>query len=237
MTPNTAPQRKILIIEDNPDLADLLQMNLEDQQWETVWAPDGTTGFHLASRSEADLIILDITLPGMDGMDILKSLRQDGVNTPVLVLTSKSAEIDRILGLELGADDYVTKPFSVRELTARIKAIFRRVGTPQAPESTARVAIKELVMDPDTRSVTVKGRPVTLTAKEFDLLYYVARRPGRVFTRAQLLDGVWGYGHDGYAHTVNANINRLRAKIEENPAQPEYLLTVWGVGYKFRDDH
>ena len=236
MTPE--PKRKILVIEDNPDLADLLRLNLEDQQWETRHAADGQEGYDQALQDKQDLIVLDLTLPSMDGMEILKSLRNAGIKTPILILTSKSAEIDRVLGLELGADDYVTKPFSVRELTARIKAIFRRVGTEtQAPaRKNPQVKAKDLSIDPDTRSVKIRDKAIDLTAREFDLLYYFASRPGRVFTRSQLLEKVWGYQHDGYAHTVNANINRLRAKIEDNPAQPDYILPVWGVGYKFREN-
>ncbi len=237
--PQPNPTRRILIIEDNPDLADLLALNLEDQQWETTHAPDGRTGLDTALNTDQDLIILDLTLPVMGGMEILKELRRAQVDTPVLILTSKSSEIDRILGLELGADDYVTKPFSVRELLARIKAILRRVGspTPRPAQARPRISAKGLVIDPETRQVEVNQAQVILTAREFDLLYFFARHPGRVFTRTQLLDEVWGYGHDGYAHTVNANINRLRAKIETNPAEPEHILTVWGVGYKFRETH
>jgi DNA-binding response OmpR family regulator len=154
------------------------------------------------------------------------------------MLTSKSSELDRVLGLEMGADDYVTKPFSIGELLARVKAIFRRIDEFKSEQRAGEPTILkagELVIDPEKRHVTVKGRTIDLTAKEFDLLYHFARHPGRVFTRSQLLDRVWGYGHDGYEHTVNSHINRLRAKIEDNPAQPGYILTVWGVGYKFAD--
>jgi DNA-binding response OmpR family regulator len=153
-------------------------------------------------------------------------------------LTSKSAELDRVLGLEMGADDYVTKPFSIRELMARVKAILRRGDKLQSDERTDRSSViraGDLLIEPDQRRVRLRGKTVELTAKEFDLLQYFAQHAGRVFTRAQLLDTVWGYGHDGYEHTVNSHINRLRGKIEKNPAQPEYVLTVWGVGYKFAE--
>jgi DNA-binding response OmpR family regulator len=153
------------------------------------------------------------------------------------MLTSRSSETDRVVGLEVGADDYITKPFSIRELLARVKAIFRRVeqtGRGGAP-AAGRIEAGGLVIDPERRSVTLNGSNLELTAKEFDLLLYFASRPGRVFTRSQLLDAVWGYGHDGYEHTVNSHINRLRAKIEADPAKPRYVLTVWGVGYKFAE--
>ena len=231
-------QRKILVVEDNTELSDLLLLHLGDQSWQVDLAHDGFTGNKKAAGGKYDLIVLDIMLPGMDGIEILKNIRNKGLVTPVLMLTSKSSEIDRILGLELGADDYITKPFSIRELVARIKAVFRRMENLSAmQESLPEPVIQagELTIDPDKRKVTVAGKPVDLTAKEYDLLTFFARRPGRVYNRSQLLENVWGYGHDGYDHTVNSNINRLRAKIESDPANPQYILTVWGVGYKFTD--
>jgi DNA-binding response OmpR family regulator len=165
-------------------------------------------------------------------------MRKKSKYTPILMLTAKSSEIDRVLGLELGADDYMTKPFSIRELLARVKAIFRRVdeltsGTEEKIYSS--ISVSGLVIEPDKRNVSLKGKTVDLTTKEFDLIYHFAKNPGKVYTRSQLLDIVWGYGHDGYEHTVNSHINRLRSKIEKDPAHPKYILTVWGVGYKFRD--
>ena len=230
-------EKRILVIEDNEDLANLLEINLKDEMWAVELCHNGQTGFRRAQKNSYDLIVLDIMLPGMDGLEILKRLRTKENHVPVLMLTSKSSEIDRILGLEFGADDYVTKPFSVRELIARVKAIFRRVEMAK-PENQNRSILKlyDLSIDPEKRKVVVKNNPIDLTAKEFDLIYFFANNPGRVFSRAQLLDRVWGYGHDGYEHTVNSNINRLRTKIEIDPANPEYILTVWGVGYKFRDD-
>lgn len=228
----------ILVIEDNNDLAGLLELHLADQSWKVDLEFDGDSGFKKALTQNYDLILLDIMLPGMDGLEILKQLRSKHIHTPILMLTSKSSEIDRILGLEFGADDYVTKPFSFRELIARIKAIFRRIETfkPAAKmNGSPFLTIGEVTIIPEKRKVMITNKSVDLTAKEFDLLLYFATHPGRVFNRSQLLDAVWGYGHDGYEHTVNSNINRLRGKIEKNPTQPELILTVWGVGYKFRD--
>jgi DNA-binding response OmpR family regulator len=230
--------RTILVVEDNKDLAHLLQMHLRDLSYSVDLAFDGDKGLARAETGKYDLIILDLMLPGLDGLEICRRLRSRGGYTPILMLTSKSSELDRVLGLEMGADDYVTKPFSIGELLARVKAIFRRIDELKSEQQGGEpglVKARELLIDPKKRHVTVKGKTVDLTAKEFDLLYHFARHPGRVFTRSQLLDRVWGYGHDGYEHTVNSHINRLRAKIEDNPAQPDYILTVWGVGYKFAD--
>jgi DNA-binding response OmpR family regulator len=230
--------RKILVVEDNDDLAHLLKIHLQDLSYEVELAFDGDTGLSKAESGEYDLVILDIMLPGTDGLEICRRLRSKDSYTPILMLTSKSSELDRVLGLEMGADDYVTKPFSIRELLARVKAIFRRIDKLKSDQQNGKLTfIKagELFIDPQKRYVKVEGKIVDLTAKEYDLLYYFAQHPGRVFQRSQLLDRVWGYGHDGYEHTVNSHINRLRAKIEKNPAQPQYILTVWGVGYKFAE--
>jgi DNA-binding response OmpR family regulator len=230
---------KILVIEDNQDLAHLLEINLKDLFYEVDLAFDGNDGLKMAETGTYDLIILDLMLPGMDGLEICRRLRGRPSYVPILMLTSKSSEIDRVLGLEIGADDYVTKPFSIRELMARVKAIFRRVDSLQAgvaePELNS-LSIGNLIIDPEKRKLSLRGKEVELTAKEFDLLLHFAKHPGKVYTRAQLLDQVWGYGYDGYEHTVNSHINRLRNKIEDNPAQPRYILTVWGVGYKFVDN-
>jgi two-component system, OmpR family, response regulator len=233
-----AMPRKILIIEDNQDLAHLLEIHLGDLSHEVDLAFDGHEGLAKAESGSYDLVILDLMLPGLDGLEICRRIRNRPAYTPILMLTSKSSETDRVVGLEMGADDYVTKPFSVRELMARVKAIFRRTealeSAPPGREASP-LNIKELSIDPERRRVTLEGKDIDLTAKEFDLLYHFALHPGIVFTRSQLLDQVWGYGHDGYEHTVNSHINRLRAKIEEDPAHPRYILTVWGVGYKFID--
>jgi DNA-binding response OmpR family regulator len=230
--------RSILVIEDNQDLARLLRIHLHDLSFEVDLAFDGDSGLAKTEAKKYDLIILDLMLPGLDGLEICRLLRSKGAYVPILMLTSRSSELDRVLGLEMGADDYVTKPFSIRELLARVKAMFRRIDELKSEHQEGKLAIvkaRNLVIDPEKRHVILKGETIDLTAKEFDLLYHFAQHPGKVFSRSQLLDVVWGYGHDGYEHTVNSHINRLRAKIEENPSEPKYILTVWGVGYKFAD--
>lgn len=230
--------KKILVIEDNRDLANLLKLHLGDHSFEADLSFDGIKGLSKAEETRYDLIILDIMLPGMDGLEICRRLRSHSPYVPILMLTSKSTELDRVLGLEMGADDYVTKPFSIRELLARVKAIFRRVEGLKAGKTENEsdiLKVHQLLIDRGKRKVTLEGRDIELTAKEFDLLLHFAKNPGRVYTRSQLLDQVWGYGHEGYEHTVNSHINRLRAKVEEDPAHPRYILTVWGVGYKFTE--
>ena len=226
--------KKILIVEDEEDIAELLSLHLRDVCAEVTIAPDGHAGMRLAFAKHWDLILLDLRLPGPDGLEICRALRRDHRYVPILMLTSKSSELDRVLGLELGADDYLTKPFSVSELMARVKAIFRRIDSFQQlpPNLPPLLKIGPLSIDSATRHVEIQGESIELTAREFDLLWHFAQHPGRVFRRAQLLDDVWGYGHEGYEHTVNSHINRLRAKIEPDPAHPEYIVTVWGVGYK-----
>jgi len=229
---------RILVIEDNHDIAHLVQLHLQDLSYEVDLAANGHRGLARARSGEYNLVILDLMLPGLDGLEVCRQLRAASDLTPVLMLTAKSTELDRVLGLELGADDYLTKPFSIMELLARVKAIIRRTEQAQAsrPEmQPTPVEINGLNIDPARRQASVDGRSVELTAREFDLLYYFASHPGRVFSREHLLNRVWGYGHDGYEHTVNSHINRLRKKIEEDPAQARYILTVWGVGYKFSE--
>ena len=229
------PQR-ILVIEDNHDIAHLVELHLRDACFDVDLAADGRSGLQLASSGAHDLIVLDIMLPELDGLEVCRQLRGMDNQTPILMLTAKSTELDRVLGLELGADDYLTKPFSIRELLARVKAILRRAETTaraQADPATERIEINGLRIDPARREVSIEGKAVDLTAREFDLLHHFASHPGRVFSREQLLNQVWGYGHDGYQHTVNSHINRLRKKIERDPADARYILTVWGVGYKF----
>ena len=224
----------MLVVEDERDIAELVALHLEDIDCEPTLAADGHEAMRLAFAREWDLVILDLRLPGPDGLSVCRALRRESRYMPILMLTSKSSELDRVLGLELGADDYLTKPFSVSELMARVKAIFRRVESLEKrfPGCAESLSIGPLTIDADGRQVAVDGKPTALTAREFDLLLHFARHPGRVFSRAQLLDNVWGYGHDGYEHTVNSHINRLRSKIEPDPAQPELIVTVWGVGYK-----
>ncbi|MFN0303392.1 MAG: response regulator transcription factor [Burkholderiales bacterium] len=230
-------QRRVLLVEDHVEISDLVRLHLRDLDCSVTVAADGLAGVAEAESKRYDLVILDIMLPGMDGLEILRRLRAKSMVTPVLMLTSKSTELDRVLGLEMGADDYLTKPFSVMELTARVKALFRRVEAmaSHGEEATKPLDFGRLRIDPERRAVSLDKGTIELTAKEFDLLHYFARNPGRVFTRSQLLDHVWGYTHSGYEHTVNSHINRLRAKIERDPANPEYVLTVWGVGYKFTE--
>jgi DNA-binding response OmpR family regulator len=229
--------RHVLVVEDDEDIAKLLKLQLTELSCNVKVASDGIRGLAEAESKRYDLLILDLMLPGIDGLEICRRIRSHDRYTPVLMLTSKSSELDRVLGLELGADDYLTKPFSVLELTARVKAIFRRVDNLARDQDSAKAVIEagDLSIDVEKRSVRLAGRAVDLTAKEFDLLAHFARHPGRVFSRTQLLDSVWGYSHSGYEHTVNSHINRLRTKIEKNPNEPEFIETVWGVGYKFRE--
>lgn len=231
------PPRRVLVIEDDPDIGRLVTLQLAELGFEHRLVGDGVTGLAEAEGGRWDLLILDLMLPRLDGLQICKRLRSRGGGyLPILMLTAKSSELDRVLGLELGADDYLTKPFSMLELAARVKAILRRQehfkAATAAPASTL-IEAGELRIDIDRHEVQVSGRSVDLTAKEFELLVHFARAPGRVFTRAQLLDQVWGYTHSGYEHTVNSHINRLRNKIERDPAQPAHIQTVWGVGYRF----
>ena len=230
--------RRILVIEDEVELAQLVEFHLRDWGAEVTVENDGDAGLRAALRDEPDFVVLDWMLPGTDGLSILQQIRQKKPSTPVLMLTARTSEIDRVLGLEVGADDYLTKPFSPRELVARVKAIFRRMELLEArsePTTESRFTVGELTIDPSRRTAALAGRDLQLTAREFDLLVQFARHPGRVYTRAELLDLVWGYGHDGYEHTVNSHINRLRSKLEDEPGEPRYLLTVWGVGYKLSE--
>ncbi len=234
--------RKILLVEDEQDIATLVSMHLEDIGVQTTHIDRGDLALIEAAKPEWDLMILDLRLPGLGGLEICRKLREQGRQIPILMLTSKSSELDRVLGLELGADDYVTKPFSPLELTARVKAIFRRVELSQsaaqsAPERYAKpVRCGSLTVDHGKREVRLHGNSVDLTSREFDLLLHFVENPGQVFRRSELLDKIWGYGHEGYEHTVNSHINRLRAKIEDDPAHPMRIVTVWGVGYKLSEE-
>ncbi|WP_233219017.1 response regulator transcription factor [Adhaeribacter arboris] len=198
----------------------------------------GREGLRQAQLRLFDLIILDIMLPDLSGLDLCQTLRAQQVSAPIMMLTSKSEEIDKVLGLELGADDYVTKPFSIREFMARVKALLRRheqslLHPPDPANGPIRAGV--LLIDPKKRQVFLKEQPVELTLKEFDLLFLLASNPGRHYSRRELLQQVWGYEFEGYQHTVTAHINRLRTKIEENLAAPHYILTSWGIGYRFTD--
>ena len=226
--------KQILVIEDERDIGDLIRLHLEDLNHVVTLARDGNSGLRKGSTGSWDLMILDLCLPGIDGLEICRRLRRRSETVPILMLTSKSSELDRVVGLEVGADDYVVKPFSILELMARVKAILRRAELSESQRNSPpqEVRLGCLTINSATRDTVVHGRQVDLTAKEFDLLFHFASNPNRVFRRAELLDSVWGYGHDGYEHTVNSHINRLRAKIEDDPANPEFIVTVWGVGYK-----
>ena len=231
--------RTVLIVEDNPGIGQLVKMHVEDLGCEAILITRGDEGLARYRHGDIDLVVLDLMLPGMDGLAVCREIRSGPGYVPVLMLTAKSTELDRVLGLEMGADDYLTKPFSVAELGARIKALFRRVdamASPPPEDATEdRIERDGLTIDPARRRVTIQGEEIDLTAREFDLLFHFARHPGRVFSRTQLLDAVWGYNHEGYEHTVNTHINRLRGKIEQDPSDPFYIQTVWGVGYRFRD--
>jgi len=231
--------KKVLLVEDDMHIAELVTIHLEDMDCKVLGESVGTDGLNRALNEDFDLIILDIMLPGMDGHEICRQIRAEKISTPVLMLTAKSEEIDKVLGLETGADDYITKPFSVREFIARVKAIFRRTNFNSSPDENKHSEIlnfDSLSIDLQKRKVTLDGSKIELTPKEFDMLLLMAQKPGRIFSRNDLLNQVWGYNYDGYEHTVNSHINRLRNKIEKDPNNPRFILTSWGVGYKFNDE-
>jgi DNA-binding response OmpR family regulator len=228
--------RTLLIIEDQHDLAQLVALHLADLAQRVHICGDGTEALRLAAADPPDLVVLDLGLPGLDGLEVCRRLRALPRYVPILMLTARSSDAERVLGLELGADDYVVKPFNVMELVARAKAIVRRMQAQATDTESAVVRCGALHIDPAARRVTLNGAEIALTAREFDLLLHFARHPGRVFTREQLLDTVWAGAHGGYAHTVNSHINRLRAKIERDAAAPYWIQTVWGVGYRFATD-
>jgi DNA-binding response OmpR family regulator len=231
-------ERSILVVEDDVDLAKLVALHLGDLGHRVTVEHNGRAALQLTETERFDLVILDLNLPGLDGLEICRHLRSQAPYTAILMLTARTSELDRVLGLEVGADDYLTKPFSVRELTARVKALLRRmeafaVSSNAADDSSSiPLVVGELELLPQERLVRIASTPVDLTAKEFDLLEFFMRHPGRVFSRVQLLDNVWGYAHDGYEHTVNTHINRLRRKIEADPSNPQLICTVWGIGYR-----
>ncbi|MEP7296678.1 MAG: response regulator transcription factor [Burkholderiales bacterium] len=230
----------ILIAEDQTDIRDLLVMNLRTAGYEVSAVGDGEQALARQLQQPSDLLILDLMMPRMDGLEVCKALRAKGSATPILMLTAKSTELDRVLGLELGADDYLTKPFSLAELLARVKALLRRADLLAAaqlgtPGRGALIRNGEVEILPAKRQVRCRGEAIEFTALEFDLLLHFASHPGHVFSRAQLLNAVWGYTHDGYEHTVTTHINRLRAKLEADPMRPEIILTARGAGYKMRD--
>jgi DNA-binding response OmpR family regulator len=227
----------VLVVEDNETISDLLEIHLKDLDCKVTKIADGLLGLEEANNNNFDLIVLDIMLPNLDGLEICREIRKKDNYTPILMLTSKSEEVDKIIGLEMGADDYLTKPFSIREFIARVKAIFRRVkAIKKEDQSSKSFSFGNLIIEPSKRKVTINGKIVKLTAKEFDLLYFLASNPGKIYSREQLLNLVWGYQYQGYDHTVNSHINRLRSKIEDDLSKPKYILTSWGIGYKFNDN-
>jgi DNA-binding response OmpR family regulator len=230
----TSPPR-ILLVEDDQPIADLLQLHLKDEHWEVTHCARGDDGLRAMEQGGWSLLILDIMLPGVDGLEICRRARAGARYVPIIMVSARSSEMQRILGLELGADDYLPKPFSVLELVARAKALLRRVDAlaQNARLAAGSVVVEGVAIDPVAREARLHEQLLDLTPREFDLLYFFARHPGKVFSRLDLLNAVWGYQHEGYEHTVNTHINRLRAKIEANPAQPTRILTVWGRGYRF----
>ena len=229
-------KKRILIVEDEQEIGDLVSMHLSDLGALVTHVTEGDVGLERALSEHWDLLILDIQLPVVNGLEICRKTRQRNQKVPVLLLTSRTTELDRVLGLEEGADDYVAKPFSMFELIARVKALFRRMEVMtdnQAAEHT--IQIKNLEIAEGRRLAQLSGQELDLTAREFNLLIHFAKHPGRVFSRSELLDQVWGYYHAGYEHTVNSHINRLRSKLESDPRNPEYIITCWGVGYKLQD--
>jgi DNA-binding response OmpR family regulator len=235
--------KQILIAEDQTDIRDLLALNLRGAGYGVSETRDGPSALALQTEAGHDLLVLDLMMPGLDGLEVCKTLRSRGDHTPILMLTAKSTELDRVLGLELGADDYLTKPFSIAELLARVKALLRRsellraaqVAQSQSVDAGASLVNGELEIQPVKRVARVRGVNLDFTALEFDLLLHFAQHPGHVFSRGQLLNAVWGYTHDGYEHTVTTHINRLRAKLEADPLRPDFILTVRGAGYKMRE--
>ncbi|ACF14692.1 two component transcriptional regulator, winged helix family [Chloroherpeton thalassium ATCC 35110] len=231
-------QKKVLIIEDDFDIANLVKINLSDIGCDCDIAGDGLSGIEYALSNNYDVIILDMMLPKLDGLEVCQRLRKNHILVPILMLTSRSEEDDKVTSLNAGADDYITKPFSIRELTARVIAHIRRYRPEKEPSfinSKKTFLFDGLCLDTENHKVTLASKEIEITAKEFDLLSLFMKNPGRTYSRTELLDLVWGASYSGYEHTVNSHINRLRMKIEENPAKPKYILTVWGVGYKFNN--
>lgn len=240
MTGPSQLNRKILVIEDDRELIDLLTLHLTAEGYQVSASADGEAGLRAFQSSQYGMVILDWMLPSLPGIDVLREIRLTDTRTPVLMLTARGEESDKVLGLELGCDDYLTKPFSIRELTARIKVLHRRI---ERAEELARISAGDRILDfgplkidHGKRKVQINGEPVQLTVKEYDLLYTLASRPGRTYSRRQLLDLVWNQDSDVYEHTVNSHVNRLRNKIEDNPNRPRLILTVWGIGYRFTEE-
>lgn len=227
-------KQRILVVDDEPSIREVVELYLRRDGFEVEVTADGAAALVAIERKIPDLIVLDLMLPVLGGIQLTRALRQGEYNIPIIMLTAKGSEDDRITGLEIGADDYITKPFSPKELVARVKAVLRRSSAkPLADPQAQPVTIGDIKINPSTRQVWANGQEVVLTAKEFDLLWTFMNHPGQVFSRDRLLDSVWGYDFFGDASTVTVHVRRLREKIEKDPTKPEYVLTVWGVGYKF----
>jgi DNA-binding response OmpR family regulator len=224
--------KKVLVVEDEANVAEVVARYLQRDGFQTLVARDGRSALHIMKSDGADLVVLDLMLPGVDGLTVAKTLRESGDDTPIIMLTAKDSESDIVLGLGLGADDYMRKPFSPAELVARVHAVLRRKGESGVLLGPV-IRAGDLVISVDQRSVKREGEDVQLTAKEFDLLHFLASHPDRVFTRDQLLTQVWDYSYGGDTSTVTVHIRRLRAKVEADPEKPRHVKTVWGVGYKF----
>ncbi len=233
----TSTVKRVLVVEDDRDIASLLKIHLSDLGYDVDFAVDGRSGLDRALKNDYSLIVLDLMLPKLGGHEVCRSIRQRNRRVPILMLTMKSDLVDKVLGLELGADDYMTKPFSIQELVARVKALLRRAEPAEAesPEKCKTLEFGELCIDLLRRKVFLKGAEVLLTPKQFDLLSFLARSPGRPYGRLELLSYVWGYDTSGYEHTVDTHINRLRSRIESDPSNPRFILTVWGIGYRFAE--
>lgn len=226
--------QRILVVDDEPHIVELVRYNLLKEGYDVITAGDGEAALAKARADHPDLIVLDIMLPGTDGLEVCGQLRRE-TTVPIIMLTAKSGELERVVGLEIGADDYVTKPFSPRELIARVRAVLRRRVREVASSNAEAVQIGSLRLDPLTREVTLQSRKVELTTREFELLRLLMRHPNRVFTRDFLLEHLWGYDFYGSTRTVDMHVSRLREKIEDDPSKPTYIVTVRGVGYKLRD--
>ncbi|MEP6706885.1 MAG: response regulator transcription factor [Pyrinomonadaceae bacterium] len=228
----------LLVIEDDDNICSAISEYFSRAGYKVTTAQDGAAGVQSALNNHPDVVVLDLMLPKMDGLAVCKELRQKTPQMPILMLTAKDDIVDKILGLEMGADDYITKPFSLRELEARIKSVLRRARTAVTEDESGEAPIVrgKLRIDPARREVTIGDRQVELTPKEFDLLRLFASNPGRVFPRKYLLQKIWDYSYEGYDRTIDSHINRLRAKVEDNPDNPQMVLTVWGIGYKFSDE-
>lgn len=234
--PPEIPDRHIVVVEDTPELAALLAEDLRELARKVSVCEDGPSALALVTSKPIDLVVLDLCLPGMHGLEVCRAMRAAEIATPVLMLTARGSPLDRVVGLEFGADDYMVKPFSMLELLARVRAIFRRTESRReaSAASSRRLAVGELIVDPVARQAFRGDQPLSLTEKEFDLFHLFVSSPGRVFSRSQLLDLVWGRGSAIYEYTVTSHINRLRAKLEPDPSNPTLIQTVWGVGYRLQ---